>query len=103
MTLVYTASTLFMATHMRNLLEAEGIACHMRNEFLGSGAGELPPTETWPEVWVVDDGQAERARALVADAMAAADAGEAWRCPACREEVDGNFGQCWKCGAVRPS
>ena len=66
MELVFTAPTMFMVAHIRNLLEAQGIECHIRNEFLSAGAGELPPTEVWPEVWVADDAQAERARRLIA-------------------------------------
>jgi hypothetical protein len=29
--------------------------------------------------------------------------GEEWRCPACEEQVPGNFGVCWNCGADRPT
>lgn len=104
MILVYTAPTMFMAAHVRNLLGAEGIACHVRNEFLSSGAGELPPTAVWPEVWIMDDRQEERARQLIAEVITAnaAEAGDVWRCPVCSETIDGNFDQCWKCGAMRP-
>ncbi|MFA7620195.1 MAG: DUF2007 domain-containing protein [Thiohalomonadaceae bacterium] len=103
MILVYAAPTMFMVAHVRNLLEAEGIDCHVRNEFLSAGAGELPPTEVWPEVWVVDDTQAERARQLIAEATRDGGTGpmDTWQCPVCGEHVDGNFGQCWKCGGVR--
>ena len=103
MKLVYAAPTMFMVAHIRNLLEAEGIACHVRNEFLSAGAGELPPTEVWPEVWVVEDTQAERAQRLIAEATkdSGAEPAQPWRCHACAEELDGNFAQCWKCGALR--
>lgn len=102
MILVYTAPSMFMVAHIRNLLEVEGIECRVRNEFLSSGAGELPPTEVWPEVWIVDDGQEARARRLIADATTEDATLESWRCPVCDETIDGNFGQCWKCGAMRP-
>jgi hypothetical protein len=102
MILIYTAPTLFMVAHVRNLLEAEGIACHVRNEFLSVGGGELPPTEVWPELWVVDDSQAEHALRLIAEVIKGNGAEEkSWQCPVCNEDVDGNFGQCWKCGAMR--
>jgi hypothetical protein len=47
---VYAAPTMAMVAHVRAVLEGEGIACVVRNEFLGAGAGELPPIECWPEV-----------------------------------------------------
>ena len=41
-------------------------------------AGELPPTETWPELWVVDLSNVEGTKRLVAEAR------RAWRRPAGR-------------------
>jgi hypothetical protein len=103
MTLVFTAQMLAMATIMKNVLEANGIECVLRNQLIGAGMGELPPIECWPEVWVVDDADVERARQLIA---AEADEpspseGEPWRCSRCGEQVDAVFAQCWNCSAER--
>jgi hypothetical protein len=99
---VYTAQALAMASNVRNALEADGIPCVLRNEFLSAGRGELPPIECWPEVWVVNDVDAERARELMAEATESGEAtGERWRCPSCAEEVDAVFAECWSCGAAR--
>ena len=99
---VYTARVLAAVANVQNALEANGIPCVLRNEFLNAGFGELPPTECWPELWVTDDHDAERARTLIAEAIepSTAPAGP-WRCKRCREEVDGVFAQCWSCGAER--
>lgn len=36
-------------------LESKGIRFMVKNEALGIAAAELPPQETWPEVWIADD------------------------------------------------
>ena len=83
--------------HARNLLAAAGIRAVVRNEFLSSAMGELPPAECQAELWVLADEDAARAEALL---RAPARAGPAWRC-ACGEQIEGQFSQCWKCGAER--
>jgi Putative prokaryotic signal transducing protein len=97
---IYTAQTAAMVAPVKDHLEANGIPCVLRNEFLSAGRGELPPIECWPEVWVADDSDAQRARQLVAEATQGPDpAAEPWRCARCGEEVEAVFAQCWKCGA----
>ena len=49
---VYTAQTITIVANVRNVLEANGIPCVLRNEFLSAGFGGLPPIQGWPEVWV---------------------------------------------------
>ena len=65
MKLVYTAQNMLLVGHLRNILESEGIHCLTRNEYLAGGAGELPPTETWPELWVEERDAAREALARV--------------------------------------
>ena len=99
---VYTAQTITIVANVRNVLEANGIPCVLRNEFLNAGFGCLPPLWGWPEVWVANDSDAERARQLIAEATGTPDsATEPWRCRHCGEEVDGIFAQCWNCWAGR--
>ena len=99
---VYTARILATVANVQNVLEANGIPCLLRNEFLNAGFGELPATECWPEVWVTDDRDAERARNLIAEAMEiSASPASPWQCKRCGEEVDAVFAQCWSCGAER--
>jgi hypothetical protein len=103
----------FVATHpteahlVQGLLEAEGIAAEVRGESLFAARGEAPLTpETLPSVWVVDDGEADRAAAILAaygrDDAGPRGRGPTWRCPACRERLEPQFTQCWRCGASRP-
>ena len=86
----------------RELLEKEGIACLLRNAQLASALGEIPFIECYPELWVLDDEVYPRARLLL-DGWLRTDAPTAgpWVCPGCGEQLEGQFGSCWKCGRQR--
>ena len=100
---VYATDNSAIIGHARQVLENHAIPCVVRNDFLLGGAGELPVNETWPEVWVIDDRDFDRARALVAAIVAAAHESEPpWRCASCGEQMEGQFTDCWRCGASRP-
>lgn len=100
---VYAAPDLLSAGHVRNLLEQSGIESELRNYYLGSGAGDLPVNECWPEIWV-DNVDADRAEQAIQDLQVALStpAGPAWACPRCDEMNEGQFGECWHCGMSRP-
>ena len=51
---------------LKTLLEQEGIACATRNEQLSLVAGSVPFVECYPELWVVNDEDADRAQELIA-------------------------------------
>ena len=91
-----------LAGHFHALLEEAGISCLLRNHFLGGAAGELPPNECWPEIWVVHDGDAERARSILdSDTSPGAERSMHWRCHGCGENLEPQFMECWKCGNLR--
>jgi hypothetical protein len=98
--LLYSSPNAMLVNHVRNLLEAAGIEARMKNEFLGGGAGELPPTEAWPELWVADEDYPGARR--IVDELEQDVALPPWRCANCGEEVEGQFSVCWNCGAPRP-
>ena len=64
-----TSESLVTINHFKNVLESEGIPCRIKNEFLGGIAGEMPLTETWPELWVMSDIDFDRARQLIDEAI----------------------------------
>lgn len=89
--------------HLRNVLEAEGIACRIRNELLSRLAGEVPFTECAAELHVADERDRTRAEALVAAfRRATPPSASPWTCGACGEPIEGQFTACWRCGAARP-
>jgi hypothetical protein len=102
MRLLYSSLKLLEVHHLKNLLEADGIRCHIRNELLSRLAGEIPFTECAPELWLLDERDLDRARRVVADFGRAAVAAPPWKCPDCDEMLEGQFSACWRCGAPRP-
>ncbi len=102
MKLLYSSPNALLVNHVRNLLEAADIGVRMKNEFLGGGAGELPPTEAWPELWVKERDFAA-AQDLLDDFLhGSEDAPPDWLCPACGERIEGQFSTCWRCGGEKP-
>jgi hypothetical protein len=99
MKLVYTHENKLIVENARNLLNAEGIESVMRNEFSGGGAGDLPPSETWPELWV-EESQYSQAKAII-DKFILAPAGAPWTCNVCGEMNEASFEICWKCQTER--
>jgi len=92
---VFSSHNAVLVHHSRNLLEAAGMRTQVRNEYLSSAMGELPPAECQPELWV-EDHDADRAAAI----LGSRPTGPNWRC-ACGESLGDQFTQCWNCGATR--
>jgi hypothetical protein len=83
--------------HAKNLLEAAGIKVLVRNHYLSSAMGELPPAECEAQLWVLDDADEQRAVQVLRSQPAS---GPDWTC-ACGETLAAQFTQCWRCGANR--
>ena len=99
---VYASDNTIILGHVRQVLENHAIGCIVRNDFLLGAAGEIPVNETWPEVWITDDRDFERARALVDAVVSEANVPDPpWGC-VCGEWMEGQFTDCWRCGASRP-
>jgi hypothetical protein len=94
---VFSAQDFIEVAFWKNYLEQHGIPCQIRNEFIGGAAGEIPPIECWPELWLEDD----RDEAVAKKHLASDPLGEkdhvAWTCRYCGEESDGQFSHCWNC------
>jgi hypothetical protein len=97
---VYSAPNIALVTMFKDLLEAQGIECLVRNDMTGAGS-QLQPIEFWPELCVKDEDYAEAAR-LVEEAQAGErGAAGPWKCGSCGEELEGQFTECWNCGRSR--
>ena len=93
------APNLAIATLWADALGVEGIATSVQRQFLVGVAGELPPDQCLPEVWVTYPEQEARARSLLYDLQNVPQ--RRWIC-VCGELVEGGFEQCWSCGALMP-
>ena len=101
---VHAARHAIEAHLIHDFLLSHGISAEVRGEFLTSGWGELPVDVC--SVWVTDDAQFEAANdllvAFLSGNFARKFGGESWRCPSCGERLEGQFTQCWNCGAMCP-
>jgi hypothetical protein len=93
------APNLAIATLWADALAIEGIATSVQRQYLSGLAGELPPDQCLPEVWIRDAGQEARARELLHHLQHVPQ--RRWRC-ACGEWVEGGFEQCWSCARLMP-
>ena len=94
------APNLAIATLWADVLNGAGFAVTVQRAFAGSIAGEIPPDQGLPELWLADERCWAGARALLHDLQHPAE--RRWACPGCSEVIDGPFDQCWQCGAAMP-
>ena len=99
---VTTASSLIIISHYKNLLVSEGIEAFIKNQYLGSVMGEIPFQEAWPELWVMNDIDLDRARQLIDESIQDESPSENWTCSKCKAENEGQFALCWQCQAPSP-
>ncbi len=100
---VYTSQDWMAVQMFKSVLESYGIACKVTGEFRASAAGELPPAQCWPELWVIDHARADEALKILARAETKDQSSQpTWTCGKCDEMIESQFDQCWKCGASRP-
>ena len=83
-----------------DLLRQAGIEASVQRWYARGIAGEIPPDQALPEIWVHDDAAIEQAKRLLADLRNPT--WRNWLCPGCGEQVDGPFEQCWNCGTAMP-
>jgi hypothetical protein len=99
---IYTAKDPLMIGHVKNVLTTFGIKCVTKNLDLISAAGELPPIECWPELWVVDDEKLAAAKSALKRTLSPLESvKKPWSCKGCGEEIEGQFSECWNCGQSR--
>jgi hypothetical protein len=105
MKLVFDNIDFTIVGHLQTLLEAEGIKTEIRNEGGSGAAGEVPVQQVYPELWVLDNADEVRAKAIIREFRNEAQSepvGPDWTCPVCKERVEGVFSECWNCGTPSP-
>ena len=95
---IYSSWNLAAVHHARNLLQAAGIQAVVKNEYLSSAMGDLPPAECQAELWLLRETDLPIAERLL---FSAEPQGPEWSCN-CGERLGAQFSQCWSCGAYRP-
>ncbi len=101
---VFVDPDLTRVSFARNLLEAEGIRCFIKNEntrTLGPSVAGFSYTQLLdPALCILDDSQWEAAEGLIQTHFKnTAAEGPEWRCAGCNETNPAAFDLCWNCGA----
>ena len=86
---------------MQSLLESHGIKTFIKNQYGSSVMGEVPFVEVVPQLFILEEKDLIRARELLLLDLPVEELEEAWICPECGADVDGEFHRCWKCGIAR--
>ncbi len=94
------APNLALATLWADMLCGAGFAASVQRAWAGSIAGEIPPDQALPEVWLQDGNRCDEARELLNSWQSAPH--RRWVCSQCQELVEGPFEQCWNCNAPMP-
>jgi hypothetical protein len=94
---LYTHENRMIIFNLKNVMQGEDIQSVVMNEYSSGGAGDLATFDTWPELWVEDDTQFERAKVILKNIISNA-INDDWLCPGCQEKNDAAFKLCWRCG-----
>ena len=94
------APNLAIATLWADVLNDAGCGVTVQRAFASGIAGEIPPDQALPELWLTDEATEPIARQLLHTLQHPVE--RRWACGGCGEIVDGPFDQCWCCGAAAP-
>lgn len=94
---IYSAGNITDAYLLQSLLAEARIETQILNEYAQGGVGELSFTHAYPELWLVNTGDAERARNIIAKFEQQQDPIGSTPCPQCAENNPASFEICWRC------
>ena len=94
------APNLAIATLWADVLSGAGLATTVQRAYASGIAGEIPPDQALPELWLADEARWAEALALLRNLQHPPE--RRWACRGCGEVIDGPFDQCWQCGAPMP-
>lgn len=94
--MVYTDENLFLVSNAKNIIDAVGITSFLKNEFAQGAVGEVSAFDCWPELWVLEDSDYNKAMAAIAASEKSVSMPD-WICNQCGEKNDASFEVCWQC------
>ena len=101
---VFVSQNLIEVEMRKEWLEQAGISCTIKNQRASGLAGEIPFTEVFPELWVIQDEECDRARQILEEGLVLLPSNQdTWVCAGCGERHESQFGTCWNCGQEQPS
>lgn len=94
---IYTANDLIEANIILGLLENAYIPARLFNVYAQGGVGEIPFTQTYPEVWVIRDLDFKYGQKIITAYEQTPVETITLICPNCQEENPYHFQLCWYC------
>jgi hypothetical protein len=99
---LYVSQSLIDVESRKELLDQAEIPCTIKNQRSNMLGGEIPFVEVFPELWVLQNDDFERAQRLLKDWEEAPPLDNtAWTCASCGEIHQKEFTTCWKCNKER--
>ncbi len=99
---LYVSQSLIDVESRKELLDQAEIPCTIKNQRSNMLGGEIPFVEVFPELWVLQNDDFERAQSLLKDWEEAPPLDNtAWTCASCGEIHQKEFTTCWKCNKER--
>ena len=96
---LYSTDNRVLLNLLESALKVDNIPCLVKN-LMPPAAGEVPPVIAWPEIWIMNDSDYEKAvhvlKGLLANEQATRQQ-PSWRCAHCNEVNEPQFEICWCC------
>ena len=99
---LYVSQSLIDVESRKELLDQAEIPCIIKNQRSAMLGGVVPFAEVFPELWVLQDEDLERAQQFLEDWEKAKPLETSgWTCTNCGEIHQKEFTTCWKCNQER--
>jgi len=96
MKMLYSNENNFLVNNIKNIIESHDINTFIKNEFSQGAIGEISAIDSWPELWVTDEDDFERAIEIL-ESLHNSIKGDNWVCNHCSETNNPSFEICWNC------
>lgn len=95
---LYSAGNIQDAYIVQGLLNEAGIETRILNEYAQGGVGEIPFTQAYPEIWLINESDRNKAKEIITQYDSRPRPGEDLFCAHCQEPNPDTFETCWHCG-----
>ena len=98
---VFTCSNTLELQAYKEALKRADIDIFVKNEYIAGAIGEVPFTEAWPEIWIIQETDEQDAIDLCQKLeQEMKKPKQEWQCHHCDEINDGSFEFFWQCEAI---
>lgn len=97
---VFSAGNILDAYLVQSLLTEVGIETQILNEFAQGGTGEIPFTQAYPEIWLINERDAASAKIIITQFEQRPHETGTSVCKNCAEPNPDTFEVCWCCGTA---